>query len=689
MLRIGIDTGGTFTDFIIADDKRLGVFKILSTPDDPAQAVLAGLARILGNKPFEVVHGSTVATNALLERKGARTALITTRGFEDVLEIGRQNRPEIYNLMASRPAPLVAAQLRFGVRERTIYTGEIVQSIRAKEVAALGDRLRKRKVESVAVAFLFSFANPENEMAMYRLLKDSGLAISLSHKILPEFREYERTSTTAVNAYLAPVMSKYIGSIYRELKKSTGQKGRPARFLRIMQSNGGSISAQRAIEEPVRTVLSGPAGGVVGAMEMAQRAEYRQIISFDMGGTSTDVCLCPDRIHTTTESVIAGCPIGVPVIDMHTVGAGGGSIARIDVGGALKVGPESAGADPGPICYGKGGREITVTDANLMLGRLDADYFLGGHMKIDAEALRDHFASLAGRLGRRPGHRPKPAAADARYQAAQGIIDIVNANMEKAIRVISVERGHDPRDFTLVTFGGAGGLHACDLARALSIRRILIPKNPGLLSALGVLLSDVVRDYSLTAMLKSEEAAYGQLSQKYRALERRGYDELRKEGFAKKDISSERRIDLRYAGQAFELTVPFSPRYVEDFHAAHEKRYGYADAQRPTEIVTLRVRCTGRTRKPELGRKSASRHRSPRAALVKNKIVYFANRAYNTSVYERERLHPGARIPGPAIIVEYSATTALAPGFIARVDEWENLIVAAAGAQAILTTQAM
>lgn len=662
MIRIGVDTGGTFTDFVVWDGRQITVLKIISTPRNPAEAVLNGLARLAdGTTVFEVVHGSTVATNALLERKGAKTALITTQGFEDVLEIGRQNRPELYNLIASRPDPLIPADRRFGVRERTLHTGEILQPINPHQVRALAKRLRGLKIESVAVCFLFSFVNPKNERAVDKLLKNSDFSVCLSHRILPEFREYERTSTTVVNAYLAPVMSSYLSQISKALKRRGA--------LRIMQSNGGSVSAQTAINEPVRTILSGPAGGVVGARELARLAGYEKIISFDMGGTSTDVCLCDGQITTTTESIISNSPIGVPVIDVHTVGAGGGSIAKMDPGGALKVGPESAGSEPGPICYGRGGREITVTDANVLLGKIDKDHFLGGGMPLYDETLKSHFESFGRRLF--PSRRVSSFA----LAAAQGVINVANANMEKAIRVISIERGHDPRDFTLVVFGGAGGLHACDLAQALSIPRILIPPNPGLLSALGVLLSDVVRDYSQTVMVQSEETSYERLLKIYESLQKKGDRDMRTERFKKQAISSERLLDVRYVGQAYELTIPFSRNYAGDFHAAHEKRYGYSDRARATEIVTVRVRFRGKTYKPALKPRPLSRDKNPTQALIKSKTVYFNGHPHETKLYSRDKLKPGHQIKGPAIIVEYSGTTAVPPNFVAKVDEWESLII--------------
>lgn len=659
MLKIGIDTGGTFTDFIVMGQGRIRALKLLSTPANPASAILNGLALLHKDEESEIVHGSTVATNALLERKGAVTALVTTRGFEDVLEIGRQNRPLIYSLSPSRPEPLVPASMRHGVTERVTYDGTVLIPLRMAEVRNLAALLRRKRVESVAVCLLFSFANPTHEKQIGRVLRNLKVPVSLSHVILPEYREYERTSTTCVNAYLAPVMGRYLGDLQERLRRASGSR---VPRLRVMQSNGGSVSAGAAIREPVRTILSGPAGGVVGSWEIARHSGFPNIISFDMGGTSTDVSLCEGEIRVTSESVIAGCPVSVPVIDIHTVGAGGGSIALVDEGGALRVGPESAGADPGPICYGKGDR-ITVTDANLILGRLDAGYPLGGSIHLQTGRLIPAFRLLARRLG-----LPTPMA------AAQGVVDVANANMESAIRLISVERGYDPRDFTLVTFGGAGGLHAADLARSLAIPRVLIPRHPGLLSALGVLLSDTVQDFSRTVMLLTSKAGHKKLENQYHRLEAAAMTAMHREGLPDERIRLERWIDMRYRGQSYELSIPFTRDFDRQFHRRHEQRYGYSDPQRDSEIVTLRVRARGIVRKPRLP-KARPAPPSPRAAFLRRKKVRFLNRLRETPIYERSLLRAGNRIAGPALVFEYSASTAIPPDCVCVVDAFGNLII--------------
>lgn len=657
MLKIGIDTGGTFTDFILLDGRKIRTLKLLSTPSNPALAIIRGLQELLGDEDCEIFHGSTVATNALLERKGAVTALITTEGFEDVIEIGRQNRPKIYSLFSSRPEPLVPARLRFGVRERVLFDGSVLVPLKADGLRAIIRLLKRERVESLAVCLLFSYANSSHEKQIGRALRSLNIPISLSHAILPEYREYERTSTTVVNAYLAPVMGRYLGDLEKRLRRR-----RMGRRLRIMQSNGGAVSARVAIREPVRTILSGPAGGVVGAWQIARRAGFGDIITFDMGGTSTDVSLCEGEIRVTSESAIAHCPVGVPVIDIHTVGAGGGSIASVDEGGALRVGPESAGADPGPICYGKGDR-ITVTDANLFLGKLDTGYPLGGTLRLRDDRLAAAFTALARKLGIRDG-----------AAAAQGVVDVADAHMESALRVISVERGHDPRDFTLATFGGAGGLHAVRLAASLSIPRVLIPQSPGLLSALGVLLSDCVQDFSQTIMLKSSRAEMCTLEKRYLDLERKGLAALKAEGFSVGRIRIERWIDMRYRGQSYEISLPFSPRFERDFHRRHEQRFGYADPGRDSEIVTLRVRARGMPPKPDLPRGRPGPP-DPKRALIRKKDVHFEGRLCSTRVYERALLRPGHRIPGPALIFEYSASTAIPPGHACEVDSYRNLVI--------------
>jgi N-methylhydantoinase A len=672
-IRIGIDTGGTFTDFVVARGREITSFKLSSTPHNPAEAILAGVARILaetGLAPSEIVHGTTVATNALLERKGARTALITTEGFEDVIEIGRQARPEIYNLMVTRPAPIVERALRFGVIERTGPTGEIIKPIDRDHLKQIVRQIHDSQVDSIAVCLLFSFANPGHERITARALEPLGVPVSLSQQILPEYREYERTSTVVINAYLAPLMSRYLELLIKNLKSQISnlkvRKSTQHYTLRVMQSNGGSVSAATAAAEPVRAILSGPAGGVVGALRVCSLAGIRDIITFDMGGTSTDVALCRGDAKTTNEALVAGLPVAVPIIDIHTVGAGGGSIARLDDAGALRVGPQSAGAEPGPACYGRG-EEVTVTDANLVLGRFGGARLLGGEMELDRERARFYLARLAEQMSR---FSSRAVSAQA---AALGVIKVANANMERALRVVSVERGQDPRLFTLVSFGGAGGLHVCELAAALRIPRVCIPRSPGTLSALGVLLGDVVKDYSRTVMAKVEIADLKAIERGFKELEREARSDLQAEGFRGRRIKLDRSAALRYVGQSFDIDVGWSNAFERAFHNAHRERYGYADPKRPVEIVSLRVKAAGITDKPPLKR-FASKKRS-KAEPAYTASVYLGLRATRAPVYWRDDLSAGAKLKGPAIISEYSSSTLIPPGRIVQVDPWLNLII--------------
>lgn len=675
-LRIGVDTGGTFTDFVVTYKDQQLAFKIPSTPHAPAQAILTGLARAFDELDWdwdaqaeaarEIVHGTTVATNALLERKGARTALVTTAGFEDVIEIGRQARPDLYNLSVTRPAPLVPRQLRFGLRERIAADGSVIEQLRQSELRALARKLRHAEVESIAVSLLFSFANTEHEAKIAAALAVLGVPIAVSHQILPEYREYERTSTIVINAYLAPRVSRYLTELAdglgRLLPKQSASK------LRIMQSSGGSISAEVAAREPVRTILSGPAGGVVAATRIAELAGLSDIITFDMGGTSTDVAACRGAARTTNEAQITGLPVAVPVLDIHTVGAGGGSIAYVDAGGALRVGPESAGADPGPACYGFGTRP-TVTDANLVLGRFAGGGLLAGEMKLDEFRAAAVLDELAGELSR------ASAKVVTREEAALGVVRVANANMERALRLVSVERGHDPRLFALVSFGGAGGLHAAALAAALRIPKVLIPAYPGAFSALGVLLADVVKDYSRTVMMTIEGTAKmpREIADEFAALARQAQNELRAEGFTIAQTKLLRSFALRYRGQSFELEIAADGDALAEFHRAHRERYGHADPQRAVEIVSVRLRGIGVTEKPAVNYVKPARRHRPKSQ--RDWLVWLGEKRRRVAVYDRAELQPGAAIAAPAIIVEYGSTTLVPAGWKATVDGWQNLLL--------------
>lgn len=667
-IRVGVDTGGTFTDFVFEAADGLKVFKVSSTPADPSRAITEGLrhiSRLTGARvrEIEVIHGTTVGTNALLERRGARCALVTTAGFEDVLAIGRQARPALYDLNATRPAPLVQADLRFGVRERVAATGEVLLKLTERELQMLVRKLKRARVEAVAVSLLFSFIHPEHERRITRALSHAlAVPLSVSHEILPEYREYERTSTVVINAYLQPTMGAYLGRLKTQAPR-----------LRVMQSSGGSISAGAAAREPVRTILSGPAGGVVGALNVARGASLKNIITFDMGGTSTDVALCDhDGMRMTREASVAGMPVAVSMMDIHTVGAGGGSIARVDEGGSLRVGPESAGADPGPACYGRG-VEPTVTDANLILGRFGGAGLLGGEFPLDEARARVALQKLAREMSVRARRRVSPR------EAALGVVAVVNTNMERALRAISVERGHDPREFALLPFGGAGGLHAVELARALRIPRIIAPTRAGALSASGALRSDVVKDWSRTVMLLADAESYPKIERAFREMERDARASLRREGFANPQQQHERSLAVRYLGQSFELEVKWTGHrkgrdVAANFHKAHEARYGYAQIGNQVEIVSARLRSTGLVEELR-GERAARDVRSRAIAPERYAIVDFAEGRKRACIYEREKLSPGARLHSPAVVTEYSSTTLVPPGARAHVDERENLII--------------
>ena len=674
-IRIGVDTGGTFTDFVYQTNGALQVFKLPSTPDDPSRAIAEGLRRIseeAGATSIEVIHGTTVGTNALLQRKGARTALVTTAGFEDVIEIGRQARPELYNLNAVKPPPLIANELRFGVRERVTATGEILDVLRDEDIAALVEELRKAKCESIAVSLLFSFVMPQHEEKIASALSAMGIPLSISHQILPEYREYERTSTVVVNAYLQPLMGRYLTRLSAQGQRPKTKDQRPIFLLRVMQSSGGSISAEAAAEEPVRTILSGPAGGVVGALRAAKAAGFENIITFDMGGTSTDVALCDrEGMRLTNESIVAGVPVAIPMMDIHTVGAGGGSIARVDEGGSLRVGPESAGADPGPACYGRS-LLPTVTDAHVVLGHFPGASLLGGEFKLDDARSREAMNRLASDMSAAAGRKVSP------IEAARGVLDVVTTNMERALRHISVERGHDPRDFTLIPFGGAGGLHAVALARALRIPRVLLPPSPGALSAVGVLMADVVKEQSRTVMIEVGAETSRTLEPILRDMEKQAKAILRREGFPPGKQKHERSLAVRYKGQSFELQIKTTKGNIAGaFHRAHRARYGYAQEKNVVEIVSARVRSIGLSKK--LRARTAVTFRKKRSAPYDFVKTFLGGKSIRSAVYQRDRLTAGETLKVPCILVEYSATTLVPEDAHVFVDNQLNLIIETRG----------
>ena len=642
---VGVDTGGTFTDLVAIAGAEIKVHKLLSTPHDPAQAVLNGINALLDeNAPDFMTYSSTVATNALLEKKGARVALFVDEGFEDVIEIGRQNRSQLYVLAPSRPEPLVEPVMRFGVAGRTYFDGTLALPLNSGALARIREIAEHSGAEALAVCLLHSYANPESEQAIARVLEPLGLPLSVSHRILPEYREYERLSTTVINAYVAPKMVAHLSNLEQQLNRV---------HLRVMQSNGSAIGTSKARDEPVRTLLSGPAAGVVGAAELAAVTGVDRFITFDMGGTSTDVSLFEERPRIRTLSYPGGYPVRTPVIDIHTVGAGGGSIASIDAGGSLRVGPESAGAEPGPACYGRGERPA-VTDADLVAGRLLPENFLGGRMRLYPERAVEAIQGLARSM--------KTDVAS----AARGVIRVVNANMERAIRVITVERGFDPRDFTLLAFGGAGPMHASELARELNIRRILLPRNPGLLCAWGALGASLGREYSVT--IRQTDPELRQLQLRARPMIARARSELLQDGASHGAIQNELWADMRYRGQSYELEVKIGPHFIAEFHDAHRRMFGHS-AQAAVEVVNLRLRAYAAS--APIMPPRVSRRAGP-AALKRVRVLI--GKSYRAvPVYERETFGAGVHLNGPLIVAELSSTTYVAPEFSLRCDDYGNL----------------
>ena len=664
---VGVDVGGTFTDFVWVVDGALVVHKEPTSPEDQSQGISRGFSVLGVSDEASLVHGTTVATNALLERSGARTALITTRGFADVLAIGRQNRPFLYRLSQERMPPLVPDGRRYELTERVDATGEILIPLDEEELDPLIEHLTEAGIESIAIVFLFSFLNPKHEQRVSEVIRSGceGIMVSISSELLPEYREYERTATTVINAYVHPEVKTYLGNLKAKMDQ---------RSVFVMQSSGGVLDLDNASDQPGRLVLSGPAGGVVGAFEVARLAldtDTPYIMTFDMGGTSTDVALCPGELPRTAESEIVHLPLRFPSMDIHTVGAGGGSIARIDTGGGLRVGPESAGAEPGPACYRRGGTLPTVTDAHLVLGRIQEDSFLQSEgAGLDREASQHALASIA------------PVFGGSIEQAAVGIIRVANAQMERALRRISVERGYDPRRYTLVPFGGAGPLHACELADALGITQVLIPRFPGVLSALGLLKAKMTSEASLailedfsTIELEPEilAGAYIQLGNKA------------KQGIPIRDKSPLLRawVDLRYKGQSFELEVPLKGAINKEnvqktwslFHEMHNQRFGYALYDSEVEVVTLRVQA-------ELpGMNVANTHfahnGNDKTTLGgEEREVWLSEvRADQVQYMDRAQLDAGDKFKGPAILRQYDTTLLVLPSWEASVDVYQNVIL--------------
>jgi len=677
--RVGVDSGGTFTDVCLFDEDtgQVTVWKVASTPDDPSRGITDGVIEGIGRagaSPDAIAyfgHGTTVATNALIQHRGVRTGLITTEGFRDLLEIGRQKRPDLYDLQADKPPVLVPRDLRLEVPERMRHDGTVETPLDESAFRTAVRRLREAGVQAVAVCFLYGFVRTEHEEAARRILAEEfpEAFASISHLVAPEFREFERLSTTVVNAYLGPVMRGYVTRLGERLAR-LGMRATP----HLTQSNGGVIGFAQAARLPVRAVLSGPSTGVVGAQEVGRQAGFTDLITFDMGGTSTDVALLQGgTCRLASEAMVHGYPVKAPMLDIHTVGAGGGSIAFVDSGGLLKVGPGSAGADPGPVCYARGNEKAAVTDANVVLQTLNPTHLLGGRMAVRQDLARAAIERLAESL-----------RLDA-MATAQGVISVVTANMARAIRVISVQRGHDPRDYTLVAFGGAGPLHAARLARELEIGRIQVPRNPGILCAMGLLLTDLRADFATTRLHTLSTAALPDVAAAFRSLRAQAEAWFDEEGIASEARRITRTVDMRYAGQNYELPVPVPEGDIgsatldalaEGFAAAHRRMYGFVAEDEPVQLVTFRVEAAGIVRKasfqpyPDAGRDAG-------AAIMARRDVWLpeAGGFVPCPVYDRDRLCSGNRIDGPAIVEQMDATTVVLPGMTARVEPYLNLIM--------------
>lgn len=645
---VGVDTGGTFTDFVHFDGERLRIHKVLSTPQAPEQAILQGIRELgLGTAELHMVHGSTVATNAVLEGKGGRTAFITNHGLGDMLNLGRQNRERLYDLQPPKPEPVVPPEWSLEVGGRLGADGKIVEPLTNEELEALRRRLEELAPQAVAINLLFAFIDDRFERQIEAVVP-KGIFVSRSSTVLPEYREYERGMTTYLNAYVGPLVQGYLQRL---------AQGLPRARIAVMQSSGETADAEQAGRLAVHMLLSGPAGGLMGARFVGAQAGRTKLLTFDMGGTSTDVALIEGAPRLTNESRIGRYPVGVPMVDMHTIGAGGGSIAYLDAGGLLQVGPESAGADPGPACYGRGGTRPTVTDANLILGRLLPNAFLGGSMTLDRHAAESALKPLAEALGR------------SLEDTAAGILRLANEHMARALRVISVQRGDDPRDYTLASFGGAGGLHVCALAEALGMRQALVPVHAGVLSALGMLTAPRGRQLSRTLLGRLDQLPASQINAIYSELEAEGRRALSAEGVDAARVCCERSADLRYTGQAYTLTVRWQggASAADAFQAQHEQRYGHR-LNEAVELVNLRVAVTAA--QPMLTLPQPTPNEAAAQATTQLHGIEGA-----VPVWAREDLAAGQRLQGPGLITEKVSTTYLAPGWRATVDNVGNLLL--------------
>jgi N-methylhydantoinase A len=687
MILLGVDVGGTFTDLILANlaENTIAIHKVPSTSPDPSIGVLEGIHHLCAQQgvPLTSVdhlfHGTTVATNAMLEHKGARTGMITTRGYRDIIHIGRHQRPQNYSIMQDIPwqsKPLVEREHRKVVSERLIPPkGEVLVPLNEFEVARAIRELREEGVEAIAVCFLFSYLNPAHENRVKHLVEQDfpEAFVTTSAEVSPQFREFERFTTACMNAFLGPKVKMFISNLAQKLKQ-TGIRGE----MHVMTSNGGIATPQTISEKPVYSLLSGLAAGVLGGQWVGRQANCDNLITFDVGGTSADIGMVTAGSYSEAsarDTEIAGFPVMVPMIDVHTIGAGGGSIAYVDAGNAFRVGPRSAGSVPGPAAYGQGGVEPTVTDANLVLGRLDAEHFLGGEMKVYPELAHRAVQTLAARLNRDV------------YEIAEGICTILASNMANAIRSRTVQKGFDPRDFALVAFGGAGPMTALDVANMLKIPTVIVPFYPGITSALGLLTTDLKYDFVKTELLNSSEAPAARLHEDLSALKARAQAQLEKDGIAPGQMRFEYAVDLRYAGQGYELRVPIAEAVVNgsnwepvwlSFHESHLAEYGHSFLNLPIEIVTLRV--TGRGIMPQLPQSmTMGNSKQTRNARLKSGETYFrvggVMRRFETEFFDRARLAAGTTIHGPSVLFQKDSTTVIPPGWLATVDAFLNIII--------------
>lgn len=677
---IGVDVGGTFTDFSLSNTKtgELFHYKHPSTPEDPSIAIVTGVGKILDSyniKPEEIeylAHGTTVATNALIERKGSKIGLITTEGFKDLMEIGWQKRPSLYDLLKPKPQPLIPEGMTCEVRERILHDGSVLVPLNEDDVRKATEYLKAKKVSAIAVCTIFSFLNPVHELRIKEIIKEiyPEVYVSLSSELVPEFREFSRMSTTVLNSYLGPVMEKYVHNFERCIK-DIGINVHPY----VTQSNGSIISISETIDFPIKTAVSGPSAGVIGAVHIGEQCKCNKIITFDMGGTSADISLIENgKPQLSSERLVEGYPARIPMIDIITIGAGGGSIAYIDDGGALKVGPESAGARPGPACYGVGGTKPTVTDANIVLGKLNQEKILGGRFKVHTDfaqkAILENICEKTD-LGM--------------IQAANGIISVINSSMMRAVRLVSVERGYDIREFTLMAFGGAGPLHACEIARELGINTVIIPPSPGTLCSLGLLMADVKFDLSRSNIMIAEKQNIDAINKVFDSMKDEGMEMLIREGITEERRSYQRFIDARYEFQNYEISIELPDclmteevlaQAIEDFHKEHEKNYGYYNKKNRVQIVNYRISAIGDIDKPELKELPCNPNAKLPLPIEKRKVLFQGEAEFiETNIYKREELVPGCTFTGPVILEQMDSTIVVPPDWIAKTDGFYNLIL--------------